>query len=349
MSTAFKRRPSWLAGLLALGICLGSGLPLAAAAGETPRLEQLKARYRRPEAIPSPKSNPFTPEKAELGRMLFFDPRLSGSNAIACASCHHPGLDWTDGLPRGVGHGGQTLPRRTPTLLDLAWGAAFMWDGRAATLESQALLPLTSPNEMNTPAGEVAGKLQAIRGYREPFAKAFPEAGISEETITAALATFERTITSPRAPFDAWIEGDEGAIPEAAKRGFLLFDGKARCSKCHAGWRFTDDSFHDIGLASADLGRGEHVPPAVTIMQHAFKTPTLRNVTLRQGAYMHDGSLADLDAVLEHYVKGGIRRPSLSPELQPVDLGPAERADLIAFLATLAGPPAEIAVPVLPR
>jgi cytochrome c peroxidase len=165
----------------------------------------------------------------------------------------------------------------------------------------------------------------------------------------AALATFERTLVSPRAPFDAWVEGDEDAISEAAKRGFRLFNGEARCSKCHHGWRFTDDSFHDIGLPSPDLGRGEHVPAAVTVMQHAFKTPTLRNVTRRQGAYMHDGSLRDLDAVLEHYAKGGIRRPSLSNEMGPLDLSGSERADLITFLATLAGAPVEVAVPVLPR
>jgi cytochrome c peroxidase len=322
---------------------------MAGAVAEDVPIEELKARYRRPATLPFPKGNPYSEAKAELGKLLFFDPRLSGSGMLSCASCHNPALGWTDGLPRGMGHGMRELRRRTPTVMDMAFGAAFMWDGRAVSLEQQALLPITSPDEMNMPVERLEATVRAIDGYRPYFAAAFPEGGIDAETIALALATYERTLVSGPAPFDRWIEGDETAIPEAAKRGFALFNTKARCAKCHAGWRLTDDSFHDIGLPGPDLGRGEHVPASVTIMQRAFKTPTLRNVT-RGGPYMHDGSMADLDAVLDHYEDDDlVRRPSLSPEMRPVDLLAEEREALVAFLETLESAPQEVTLPVLPR
>src|SRR5262249_37020606 len=153
---------------------------------------------------------------------------------------------------------------------------------------------------------------------------------MSPASVAKAIATYERTIVSGRAPFDAWIEGDESAIPESAKRGFALFNGKARCANCHSGWNFSDDGFHDIGLADGDLGRGT-LFPGVRKMQHAFKTPTLREIA-RRGPYMHDGSIRSLDDVIAHYEAGGLERPSRSDMLKPIGLSPEGSSDLLAFL-----------------
>lgn len=308
---------------------------------------ELKGKFRRPDRIPAPKANPLTPEKAELGRHLFFDTRLSKTGTVSCASCHNQAFDWSDGLQRGIGVTGVELPRRSPTVLNAAWLTALMWDGRAETLERQAALPLTAEHEMGMTLEDAVERVKHIEGYAPLFEAAYPGEGVTTKTLLGAFASFQRTLVSNRSAFDRWIEGDEGAISDAAKRGFLLFNGDARCSKCHSTWRFTDDSFHDIGLKSEDIGRGQFAPPSVTIMQHAFKTPTLRDVRM-SGPYMHDGSMQTLDAVIDHYEDGGNKRPSLSPEMKPIKLTPGERSDLMAFLETLRGPPLQVNVPRLP-
>ncbi|MBI3515715.1 MAG: c-type cytochrome [Proteobacteria bacterium] len=292
----------------------------------------LKALYARPLATPFPSDNPYSAAKAQLGERLFFDPRLSGDDNIACASCHNPSLSWGDGLPRGIGHAMNVLPRRTPTVLNAAWVAPLMWDGRNATLEEQAVGPMAAPGEMNQDLDRLAAKLTAIASYRDAFAGAFPGEGVTLGTIAKALATYERTIVSGTAPFDRWIAGDEAAIPPSAKRGFALFNTKANCATCHAGWNFTDNGFHDIGLPDADRGRAEILD--LPSMEHGFKTPTLRDVA-RRDPYMHDGSLPTLAAVIEHYRIGGTQRPSLAEEIKPLALTEPETRDLIDFLATL--------------
>jgi cytochrome c peroxidase len=310
-------------------------------------LATLRARYRRPTAIPFPRDNPFNADVAELGRLLFFDPRLSGSNLLSCASCHNPSFAWGDGQPRATGHGMRVLGRRTPTILNGAWGEVFFWDGRADTLEEQAVGPMSAPGEMNQLLDDLPTKLAAIAGYRSIFERAFPGQPITVENVARAIATFERTVVSDAAPFDRWVEGDEGAISPAAQRGFVLFNGRANCASCHSGWNFTNDSFHDIGLASDDVGR-ERVMPGIAGLRHAFKTPGLRDVTLR-GPYMHDGSVPDLEAVIRHYENGFIRRPSLSADMRAFTLSDEERRELIAFLETLTAPRRDFAVPPLPR
>jgi cytochrome c peroxidase len=310
-------------------------------------LEELKAQYRRPDAIPFPKSNPYTVEKATLGKKLFFDTRLSAANLLSCASCHNPAYGWGDGQPRGVGHNMKTLGRRSPSIVNAAFGEIFMWDGRAATLEEQALGPIRADVEMNLPVEQLMEKLAGIPEYQPLFKAAFPTEGMTPETIAKAIATYERTVVSGRAPFDAWIEGDTKAISEEAKRGFVLFNTKAACHNCHSGWNFTDDSFHDIGLASPDVGRFKHLP-AIAKMQYAFKTPGLREIT-RRGPYMHDGSVPTLEAVMEHYDRGGIDRPSRSELMKPLGLTGQERDDLVAFMKTLTSDMDPTTVPVLPR
>ena len=310
-------------------------------------IEALKALYRRPATIPFPKDNPYTPEKASLGKQLYFDTRLSVTSAQSCASCHSPGFGWGDGLAVGVGHGMNKLGRHSPTIVNAAWGAIFMWDGRLANLEEQALGPIQSPGEMNMPIEKLMERLTSIPEYKPLFEAAFPGEGIKSKTLASAIATYERTVVSERAPFDAWIDGDEKAISEDAKRGFALFNGKAQCSACHEGWNFTNDGFQDIGLPSEDVGRGQFMPGVIK-MKHAFKTPGLREIA-RRTPYMHDGSIATLEQVVEHYDRGGVDRPSRSDLMKPLGLTSQEKSELVAFLNTLTSHLRPTAVPVLPR
>ena len=317
--------------------------PAAAFADKPKSIEEWKALYHRPKEIPFPADNPYDAAKAKLGEMLFFDPRVSGANYISCASCHNPSLSWGDGMPHGIGFGMSELPRRTPTVLNLAWSELLMWDGRKTSLEDQALGPMSTPAEMNADLKKLPAKLAAIDGYREQFASVFPD-GLTLENITKAIATYERTIVSGTAPFDKWIAGDETAISAAAKRGFMVFNTKGNCAACHTGWNFTDNSFRDIGLSDNDIGRAKILD--LPSMQHAFKTPTLRDVA-RRAPYMHNGSIPTLEAVIEHYDQGGVQRPSLSEEMKPLHLTTEEKADLVAFLETLTGEDAPVHVPVL--
>lgn len=305
----------------------------------------LKAKYQRPDSIPFPADNPFSLDRAKLGETLFFDPRLSGSNWISCATCHNPALSWGDGLAKGRGHGMGELGRRTPTVLNLAWAPRLFWDGRARSLEEQALGPIASDAEMHQNLDEMVAELKAIPGYVTRFNGVFPGEGLTKDTIAKAIATYERTIVSGTAPFDRWIAGDETAVSEPAKRGFDLFNGKANCAACHTGWSFTNHGFADIGLPDADVGRG--ALSKAESMQHAFKTPGLRNIAQR-GPYMHDGSAATLDAVVRHYDTGFVERPSLSADMRRLNLTDAEVGELVAFMETLTGDDAPVILPVLP-
>jgi cytochrome c peroxidase len=312
-----------------------------------PTFQQLKTQFRRPAAIPFPEANPYTLEKVALGKNLYFDTRLSAANLLSCATCHSPAYGWGDGQPKGVGHGMKQLGRRSPSIVNAAFGQIFMWDGRAPSLEAQALGPIVTEVEMNLPVDQLIARLRSISEYPPLFQAAFPKEGLAPETIAKAIATYERTVVSGPAPFDAWIEGDEKAISEEAKRGFMLFNTTAACANCHSGWNFTDDSFHDIGLPDADIGRGKFLPGVVK-MAHAFKTPGLREIT-RRGPYMHDGSVPTLEAVMEHYSNGGINRPSRSDQMKALNLSKQEKDDLVAFMKTMTSEMEPTSIPVLPR
>jgi cytochrome c peroxidase len=336
---------------IALGIALGVVLSVAASipdvrAAEGDRTVRM-AKFARPAAVPFPAENPYSPDKAELGRKLFFDPLMSASGTISCATCHHPRLAWGDGLPRAIGEARSPLPFRSPTMLGAAWMEAFGWDGKFPTLESVAFTPLSAAANMGRNEQELLRDIAQNAAYRADFDRIFPGEGVSRATVERALATYERTIVPAQAAFDRWVAGDEAAIPEAAKRGFDLFTGRAKCSECHATWRFTDDSFHDIGTGGdTDLGRGRLFPTSQAL-QHAFKVPTLRDVA-RRAPYMHDGSLPTLEAVIALYDRGGVGRPSRSEHIQPLQLNDQERGDLIALLRTLTGDTAQATSPVIP-
>ena len=310
--------------------------------------DKVKADYQRPDEVPFPEENMYTLEKEHLGKILFFDPRLSGSNFISCATCHNPGLGWGDGMAVGTGDGMKKLGRHTPTVLNSAFGEIFMWDGRAEDLETQALGPIGADVEMNQSLDDLEKELAAIKGYRYLFTMAFPDDKdpIKKENIAKAIATYERTIISGIAPFDKWVAGEEDAISKEAQLGFKLFNTKAKCSTCHSGWNFTDDSFHDIGLKSTDIGRGKIAN--IASLNHAFKTPGLRDIVQR-APYMHDGSLATLKDVVNHYNTGGIKRETLSSDMEPLNLSTKEVSALVAFMKTLTGDNEPTSIPVLPR
>jgi len=354
------RRPSVLtkfataaAGMAAMAygaVAFAHAMPNAAAIIPGPSLgaiARMMESFRRDHAVPSPGANATTAEKVRLGKLLFFDPRLSGSGAISCASCHNPSLGWQDGLPTAVGDHGKILGRHTPTILNTAWAEPLFWDGRADTLEAQATGPIMAAAEMAGSETKVLATIKTVAAYRDGMARLFPNDPHTVENVAKLIAAYERTIVSGEAPFDRWIKGDQTALSASARRGFVLFNTKANCASCHSGWRFTDDGFHDIGLAGDDMGRAK-VMPGLTILEHAFKTPTLRNIAER-GPYMHDGSLRTLGEVVDHYDSGFITRPSLSDQVKPLHLTPDEKADLVAFMMTLSSNDTPVTAPVLPR
>jgi cytochrome c peroxidase len=325
------------------------GFPSPATAQTAPDPAKMKADYRRPPARAIENR-----ALVDLGRLLFWDPRVSASGTTACVSCHLPYVGWGAAEARSRGDSGKPTSRKSQPLIGIGHvtSAKFLWDGRTPTLEAQVKSSVAtgSMSMRGTPTPvEVAVIEQRIReipAYAEMFKAALPDAPITLDTIAQAIAAYERTIEPGVASFDRWIEGDEGAISESAKRGFVLFNTKTTCFACHTGWRFTDDKFHDIGVAKSDLGRGRTVKDD-PMMQYAFKTPTLRSVALR-APYMHDGSQASLYDVVLHYEKEPIDRPSRSPLFVPVKLTEQERLDLVAFMQTLTGVPEGEPAPKLP-
>ena len=341
MSLPFFARPLRLAlGAACLTAALLPSIILARDLAEAD-----KAAFRRPDTIPFPADNPYTPEKAALGKMLFFDTRLSRDRNLSCASCHNPSFGWEVPFDKAIGAGGKPLGRHAPTVLNQAWSANLFWDGRAPTLEAQARGPIEAGAEMDLPMPAAVARLKEVEGYRTAFERAFPKEGLTEQTILKAIATFERTAVSGDTPFDRWVRGEAGALSDSARRGFALFTGRANCAACHTGWNFTDDKFHDIGLPGTDAGRGALTGKGAD--QNAFKTPGLREIAAR-APYMHDGALPTLQAVVAHYATGGASRPSLSPQMKPLALTAQDMADLTAFLQSLSSPQTTLAMPSLP-
>jgi cytochrome c peroxidase len=270
--------------------------------------------------------------KSALGQRLFAERLLSRDRTVSCADCHQKGLAFTDGKKTAVGIGGQVGTRNTPTLVNRALGRTQFWDGRAATLEEQALGPIANPAEMNLTVPEAVERLAAVASYREAFRAVFggdPTAA----RLAEALAAYERTLYAVDAPFDRYLAGQQDAMSPAAQRGLVLFGRKARCGDCHAGPNFTDEAFHCLGV-SHDPGRS-----AVTRDTKdfgSFKTPTLREVA-RTAPYMHNGSMATLAEVVEYYDKGGEPHPNLDEKMKPLSLTAGEKADLVAFMEALSG------------
>lgn len=321
----------WAMLLLGVPVCLAWPQETQAADPAAP----WRALFHRPATPPpAPADNPMTPERVALGARLFADPRLSGRGDRSCATCHRPGLAFTDGRRRAQGLSGASLRRNTPSLWNLAWSKHYFWDGRAPSLEAQVRAPIETAEEMGAEWPAVLAGLEADAALAAGVRAAFGDrASISQDTIVKALASYVRSLVAPATRFDAWIEGDAESLSAAEVRGFRVFTGKAGCVLCHASWRFTDDRFHDIGLRGTDPGRG--AVPGGTPGLRAFKTPSLREAA-HTAPYMHDGSLPTLSAVVAHYAGGRVARPTLAPSMnRTLRLSPEERADLVAFLRTL--------------
>jgi cytochrome c peroxidase len=303
-----------------------------------------------PRHPPVPADNVPNPDRIELGRLLFFDPRLSAKGTLSCASCHNPALGWTDGLQRAFGNDMKPLARATPTLVNVAFNKTHMWDGRKLSLEEQALGPLLSPDEQNLTGETLTARVSGIDGYAPLFERAYPGEPIGPATVAKAIASFERTLLSADSPFDRWQLGDAHAVSEPAKRGFALFTGKAQCTLCHQAPNFTDDGFHNIGLKGngegEDVGRYAH--KKVAALKGAFKTPTLRDIDAT-APYMHNGLYRTLEEVVDHYDRGGDVRSNLSANIRPLGLAPGEKADLVAFMKSLTGSLPQVPLPQLPR
>jgi len=344
--------------LVATGAALESGVPPQ----ERPAVQNPAAVAMRvvdgvmvPDIAPLPTSVPIPPSnlnyqpKIDLGRQLFFDARLSKNDKVSCSYCHIPGAGFSDPHPTSLGIDDRLGPRQAPTVLNVGFNRFLFWDGRAGSLEEQALGPIQNPIEMGEDLGHLVGKLRKIEGYARQFRNVFGT-NVTIQGISNAIAAFERTLISANSAFDRYMMGDKKAMNEAAVHGMELFRGKARCLLCHNGPSLTDNEFHNIGVPQTgpqkeDLGRY-----SVTRQERdkgAFKTPTLRSI-LDTAPYMHDGVFLTLEEVIDFLDKGGGPNPHLSPLIRPLGLTQEEKSDLIAFLEALSGAPLKIDVPALP-
>jgi cytochrome c peroxidase len=284
---------------------------------------------------PVPGDNPLTEAKVKLGRRLFFDPILSADGTVACATCHSPahGFAGSERFPAGVG--GKRNRRNAPTLFNRAYGKAFFWDGREATLEAQALRPIDSPLEMGGTVTAAIGRLQKQGDYADQFRAAFAD-GVTATNLARALASFERVLLLGNSRVDRFRAGDIAALNASERHGLWLYESRGHCWRCHSGPNFTDEALHNTGVgwgrSPPDLGRYEQTKKGTD--RGRFKTPTLRG--LRATApYMHDGSLATLHEVVEFYNRGCVANPNLDPAIAPLGLSESDVQDLVAFLKAL--------------
>jgi len=316
-------------------------------------------KYLLPDIVSSPESNKLTPERAALGKKLFWDPRLSGTGQSTCGWCHTPERGWSDGLRTGARLGGEIMKVATPTIVNIGYNKTFMWDGRAPNLEKQGFGGQKRASDINAKSTVepevVIARLNKIKGYVDAFAEAYPEEGLTRVTVGKAIASFERTIVSNNSPFDQWVKGDKQAMTKQQINGFKLFNdpSKANCVVCHNPPNFTDDGFHNIGLkeygeANHNKGRGSK-RSNVGLLDGAFKTPTLRDVELT-APYMHDGSLNTLRDVVAHYVRGGDVKTNLSPSMsKQLILSEDEVNEIVAFLRSLTTKHEVFTYPILPK
>ena len=303
-----------------------------------------------PTVVPIPSSNLNYTAKIELGKQLYFDGRLSKNNAISCAFCHNPGTGFADPRQTSIGVGGGVGGRQSPTVYNTGLNHVQFWDGRARSLEEQAIGPIHNPVEMAETHEHVVAKLGKIKGYQQQFRAVFGT-DVNLQGIAEAIAAYERTVLSTNSAFDKYVLGAQKAMDEAAVRGLALFKGKARCILCHNGPNFTDNQFHNLGVPQVgpmkeDLGR--FAVSRAEKDRGAFKTPTLRSIT-ETAPYMHDGAFKTLEEVVEFMDQGGGSNPNLSPLVKPLNLTAEEKSDLVAFLKALAGEPIPFSMPQLAK
>jgi cytochrome c peroxidase len=284
--------------------------------------------------LPAPPNNAVTIEKLALGARLFAEERLSADGRTSCASCHQKDRAFTDGRRVSRGVFGRPGRRNVPSILNRAYGLAFSWDARAATIEDQVRLAIASSQDLGLPVAIAAERLSRDVMYTAAFEAAF-EAPVSSDRLVQAIATFVRGARSGNSPVDRFLSGDAAVLSPTARRGYTLFTGAARCSRCHAGPLFTDEDLHNTGVGwGRDAGRFEVT--GLSQDRGRFKTPSLRDLSLT-APYMHDGSVDTLEDVVEFYDRGGGANPNLDPAIRPLRLSADQRADLVSFLRALRG------------
>lgn len=323
---------------LALALALGLGL---AADGEVPDVppDNLPAELPAgaPRGLEAAGYEPPAVSEAvvALGRRLFFDPLLSVDHTLACASCHRPDHGFADPRPLSVGVRGQTTTRNAPTLFNRALGQAFMWDGRFSTLEEQVLQPIQNPLEMDLSLERALERLARDELYNPAFERAFGRAP-DAQGLAASLAAFVRRLWTGDSPLDRFRAGQVTALTPAEKAGLWLYESRGGCWRCHPAPNFSDESFHDTGVGAADgvPAAGRFAVTGDERDRGRFKTPTLRGLA-SSGPFMHDGSQATLEEVVEHYRKGGNANHNLDPQIAPLELSDRDAANLVAFLGAL--------------
>jgi cytochrome c peroxidase len=302
-------------------------------------------------AVTAPADNPQTDAKVALGKMLFFENRLSRDMSTSCATCHDPSKGYADGLPLAKGFNGKILGRHSPSALNAAFNGPQFWDGRADGLEAQAVGPIMAAGEMNMPSeAEVVARLTNMPGYRTQFQAIF-HSDPTLPLVGKAIASYERTLVSTNSPFDRYVQGDKKALTDDQKAGLGLFIGKANCTACHNGVNFTDNQFHNLGTHDGRAGEPDPGRFAVTKKEEdrgCFKTPTLRGVSLT-APFMHDGSLATLKDVVAYYNRGGGKDPNKSKLILELGLTEKEQDQLVAFMQTLVGDMPDASPPTLPE
>lgn len=293
-----------------------------------------------------PADNPTTQQGVYLGRMLFYEPRLSSSRAISCASCHQQERAFTDGLARSAGVSGKFTQRNAMSLVNLLWVRQLFWDGRASSLEEQALVPLGHADEMGSKTGEAVRILQKTAPYPALFKRVFGSDTITDARIGKAIAQFERTLISANSRYDQYVQG-QYQLTESEQRGLTLFNTApapernvrgGNCTHCHGGPKLYQELFHNNGLDRQTTDKGRQAVTGQALDAGRFRVPTLRNIALT-APYMHDGRLATLESVLDHYSEHIQPNPALSPELpgqtNGFHLTSTEKTDLIQFMHLL--------------
>ena len=285
--------------------------------------------------IPTPADNELTVKRVALGKKLFYDKILSLDNSQSCGSCHKADNAFSDPRKASIGVNGDVGTRNAMALINLAWEKSFFWDGRAESLEAQALLPIEDPTEMASDLTVVIQRLLSHAEYPTLFDKAYGEPP-SEATLAKAIASFERTLVSGGSRYDKYEEGDTTALTESEKRGrFLVMDSHlAECNHCHVGFNFTDYTFHNTGLDRGTIDPGRLAITGDLNDEASFKVPTLRNIALT-GPYMHDGRFETLEEAVAHYVKGGEGHHNQSPLVRPFILSDTDKEDIVNFLKAL--------------
>jgi cytochrome c peroxidase len=311
---------------------------------------QWKELGKLPES-PMAKHKDSLHEMIALGKVLFFDERLSGSGKISCATCHQPELNWTDGKEKSVGHEGAITKRNSPTIQNTWFYNRLFWDGRSRDLIDQAFAPINSETEMHSEMPDVMRKLRKIKGYKELFKKAFGDEEIDPFRMTEAIATFEKTIVSGKTRFDEFLEGKKRALNNSELRGLHLFRTRAKCMNCHNGPLFSDNQFHNNGFHLNGDPKNDKGYYQVSHKEDdigKFKTPSLRDV-MKTGPWMHNGMMKTMDEVLSHYSKGAKHNGGADTLIHNLFLNRKEHVDLLAFLQAISTEPVKFEKPILPE